>query len=349
MTPDATDSEQAWLDGQQADDSSNGCVISFNYAFERHHLILDDVTRAKFIATQALVHSSVPGDELTAYERYKETIAREQSLWSAGAEVTVERPLVMVKHGRTIYREQWSFVSALPEDPDDVTVTSAVGGGGIGMSESREHRALRLGTVIETHLWEGPGGDPVRARINAALISAGLGELALEEAGSWNSYKQYHDGTVTVGYTPIWWVTNAAELKSELRRLEKTGGYNGAMAAVESLGLSGATEGPYYVVEVPSGDNISPGVHKPTVLCGGYPDNFCAVSPRDVPGKTARLKTGDIGLIEAVMIPVRPPRDRILDAWPAPEYLGTIGVSIPIANTARIKERLKVEVTSDGG
>lgn len=342
MTPkQAAERERRWLKRLALEDAAVGRVVWHNYRFECAHVILTGPTRRAFMEIMARVKNSylVP-DEPSAFLLYKDTIRQDRALWMGGERVSVPRPLVMVKHGEIVYRECWSFLSGLPDDPDDMTIRSALGGESSGQDgPSRDAMRLRTAAAIQRRLRE-PG--PWREHVNAELVAAGLSALTDQEAGSVDSHRRYHDHMVMGGYIPIWWVTARAALSAALD--DPNIGPDmprGARAAV-ALGLSGARRGPYYSVEIPKDDAVEYDVRKPTTLSGGYPDNFCAVATAQHPGATARLDDGEVGLVEAVMAPIAPFRDGAPVAWPPLDYLGPISEPVPLAKTTRIRQRLSV-------
>lgn len=341
MRADLAQREDEWIRSLRQEDSRNDYVVSYNYEFERRHDILSEDMRAKFLETQAATQAdNLLSGSPSAYELFlKDTIRRDRTFWTAGEPVNVDRPLVMVKHGRTIYFEKWSFLSGLPENPDDDTVMSALDSGStVEKAESANHRRLRTGAAVDGRLWEAIEHDPVRKMINDDLIAAGQSALLPEEAGSRDSYGRYHDGMATDGYIPIWWVTISSPLHAAIDEAVEDG--SEAVTAAKMLGLSFARPGPYYIVTLPNVSGIEVVTFKPTVLSGGFPENYCAVITRIDPGKTARLGDGELGLLEAVMAPISPSQNGQTDWWPALYRLGQIRESVPSANTGRLKQRL---------
>lgn len=335
MTP-----EDAWLQRLAAEDVTDWRVVSYNYRFERRHDILTGSTRETFV--EALLRNrleyELPGEPSTAYLEYQDTIFRNRGLWTLGRKVSFERPLVMVKHGAIVFREHWSFLSGLPDVPDDSTILSTLGGPSSGRTESPDGRRLRLGAAIRDRLLA-PG--TWREQINTSFRAGSLGELTADAIYSADSYGRYHDSMVTEGYVPIWWVTSADAL-AEVFADGTAGPMSRAVKAAVALGLRKTRLGPYYVVQIPPDGLVEHDVYKPTVLSYGCPHNFCAVVTHADPGVTARLGDGEPGLVEAVVVPIDTLRDGIPRPWPRLEYLGPITDKdkVPKVSTARIRERL---------
>lgn len=337
--------ESQWLSELRAEESATEYVVSFNYDFERHHLILSEQTRVRYMEAQQAVRSGFRTSYVPSpYESYRDSIARDPEFWLSGEVVSISHPLVMVKHGKTLYSEQWSFLSGLPEDPDPISMVSALGGLSDGAIESSEATSFRRAADVSHSLWGKFHIDSsFRDRISKDFVMAGFGEIRAQQAGKWDSYRQFQSRMVTDGYIPVWWVTPKDTFLNELALAKGSNDEHAYIAAV-ALGLSNTAPGLYYAVELPDNGTGWHIVHKPTTLSGGFPDNYCAVQPRNQAGATARLGDGEEGLSEAVMAPLPPKRGDVPTTWPPFIPLGLLrNDTLPKPNAIRIKQRLEIK------
>ena len=330
--------ESDWLNQLSLEDRLNNYVISDNYRFEFHHEILSESIRDKYNRAQRDVEREIAPLTPSALQLYFNAIIRDRVFWTAGSHVSLEQPLMMIKDGRTIYREQWSFLSGLPREPDSSKIELALESGtGAGGDDSPEHLSLRRGAAVDYSLSQGLQDARIREQINQDLADCHIGELRPDEAKTWDSYAAYQNSMVKGGYIPIWWVTTQADLQRELSGANNEEAL--AEVAIEALGLSKADPGVYYAVELPDGGSDAHNICKPTILSGGIPFNQCAVLTHMDPGKTVRLGTGEAGLPEAVMCPLDPS-----SAWPGLRRLGAMAGLPRASNVVRIKERLAVQI-----